>query len=185
MFKVWFYTTILSLSLLLTACSTQKQTDPQPTYKGSGIDFGGVEPRYEPINPATNNDYSIKGKTYHIVKNPTHFSQTGLATWYGDEFSGNPTAIGEYFDPNRLTAAHATLPLPSYVRVTNLTNGRQIVVRVNDRGPFKPRRIIDLSHASAKRLGISDPTTVRIDYIRVAPDGTFSVPGSIGMSKVK
>lgn len=96
-------------------------------------------------------DYEVNGKRYSIVKNPQNFRQTGLATWYDSESGGNSrTASGEPFDAYALAAAHPTLPLPSYVRVTNLSNGRQLVVRVNDRGPYTPGRIIDLTRAAAQ-----------------------------------
>lgn len=176
-------------SALLAACTTteQRQTPApqQPAYNGPVVEIGGVEPRYEPQNPGTSQDYSVNGKNYRIVKDPSNFSETGLAAWYGDEASGNRTATGETFDPDALTAAHPTLPLPSYVRVTNLANGRQLVVRVNDRGPYTPGRIIDLSRAAGDRLNISNNTRVKLDYINVAPDGTLSGPGTIGTTVAK
>ncbi|TKI05484.1 endolytic peptidoglycan transglycosylase RlpA [Martelella alba] len=178
--KQWHWIGIIGL--LLTACTTTEttQTTPAPAYNGPVVEIPGVEPRYEPYNPNTNQDYEVNGKTYHIVKNPQNFSETGLASWYGAEQRGNTTATGEPFDATALTAAHPTLPLPSYVRVTNLSNGRQVVVRVNDRGPYTPGRIIDLSQAAAERLNISNNTTVRVDFIQVAPDGTLSGPGTVG-----
>ncbi|ORM73371.1 rare lipoprotein A [Pantoea wallisii] len=176
-------------SLVLAACSTPEQqtntAPPQPAYNGPVVEIPGVEPRYEPINPSTSQDYSVNGKSYKVIKNPANYSEVGLATWYGDEAQGNRTAIGENYDPDALTAAHPTLPLPSYVRVTNLANGRQIVVRVNDRGPYTPGRIIDLSRAAGDRLNISNNTRVRVDYISVAPDGSVSGPGTIGTTVAK
>ncbi|MCH9296835.1 endolytic peptidoglycan transglycosylase RlpA [Pantoea allii] len=175
---------VVLASLVLAACSTQEpqqqSAPPQPAYNGPVVEIPGVEPRYEPVNPSTNQDYSVNGKNYRIIKNPANYSEVGLATWYGEEAQGNRTATGETFDPDALTAAHPTLPLPSYVRVTNLANGRQIVVRVNDRGPYTPGRIIDLSRAAGDRLNISNNSRVRVDYISVAPDGTLSGPGTIG-----
>lgn len=180
--KDWLW--VGAASLLLAACTTtteqQAPAPQQPAYNGPVVEIGGVEPRYEPINPATNQDYSVNGKTWRIVKDPSNYSETGLAAWYGEEANGTRTATGEMFDPEALTAAHPTLPLPSYVRVTNLANGRQLVVRVNDRGPYTPGRIIDLSRAAGDRLNMSNNTRVRIDYIKVAPDGTLSGPGTIG-----
>lgn len=177
------------VSLVLAACSTPEQqtntAPPQPAYNGPVVEIPGVEPRYEPINPSTSQDYSVNGKTYKVIKDPSRFSEVGLATWYGDEAQGNRTAIGEQYDPDALTAAHPTLPLPSYVRVTNLANGRQIVVRVNDRGPYVPGRIIDLSRAAGDRLNISNNTRVRVDYISVAPDGSVSGPGTVGTTVAK
>jgi len=176
-------------SLVLAACSTPEPQNntapPQPAYNGPVVEIPGVEPRYEPINPSTSQDYSVNGKNYRVIKDPSNYSEVGLATWYGDEARGNRTAIGESYDPEGMTAAHPTLPLPSYVRVTNLANGRQIVVRVNDRGPYTPGRIIDLSRAAGDRLNISNNTRVRVDYIKVAPDGSVSGPGTIGTTVAK
>ncbi len=101
------------------------------------------------------------------------------------ENGGNTTAIGEEFDPTAMTAAHPTLPIPSYVRVTNMATGRMLVVRVNDRGPYVPGKIIDLSQAAADRLNLSNSTKVRIDFINVAQDGTMSGPGTIGTTVAK
>ncbi|QTF09382.1 endolytic peptidoglycan transglycosylase RlpA [Brenneria izadpanahii] len=184
--KDWLWIGVLSLAL--SACTVTEQPTAPPAsnvYNGPVEEIGGVEPRYEPYNQGTLQDYTLKGRTYNIVKNPQNFSETGLATWYGEEASGNRTSIGEVFDPNALTAAHPTLPLPSYVRVTNLSNGRQLVVRVNDRGPYTPGRIIDLSKAAGDRLNISNNTKVKVDFINVAPDGTLSGPGTIGTSVAK
>ncbi|WP_168409131.1 endolytic peptidoglycan transglycosylase RlpA [Erwinia amylovora] len=177
-------------SALLTACSTDNDqqapvTQQQPAYNGPVVEIGGAEPQYEPVNPATAQDYTVNGTGYKIVKDPSNFSQTGIATSYGDEKAGNQTATGERFDANAMTAAHPTLPLPSYVRVTNLANGRMIVVRVNDRGPYTPGRIIDLSRAASDRLNTSNNTRVRIDYISVAADGSLSGPGTIGTTVAK
>lgn len=184
--KDWLW--IALASALLAACTTNEQQAPapqQPAYTGPVVEIGGVEPRYEPQNPGTSQDYSVNGKTYRIVKDPSDFSETGLASWYGEEAGNNRTATGEQYDPDALTAAHPTLPLPAYVRVTNLANGRQIVVRVNDRGPYTPGRIIDLSRAAGDRLNISNNTRVKVDYIKVAPDGTLSGPGTIGTTVAK
>lgn len=176
------------MSALLSACTLnqpEQQQEAPPAYTGPVVEIGGVEPRYEPYNPGNLQDYRVNGTTYRIVQNPDNFSETGLATWYGAEASGNRTALGEVFDPNALTAAHPTLPIPSYVRVTNLSNGRQIVVRVNDRGPYTPGRIIDLSQAAGNRLNISNNTRVRVDFIKVAEDGSLSGPGSVGTTVAK
>jgi|SRR5471030_746696 len=185
--KQWLGAVIIGL--LLSACSSddtqQQQPAPQQAYNGPVVEIGGADPRYEPYNPGTSQDYSANGKTYKIVKDPSNFSQVGLASWYGQENGGNTTAIGEEFDPNALTAAHPTLPIPSYVRVTNMANGRMLVVRVNDRGPYTPGRIIDLSQAAAERLNLTNSTKVRIDFINVAPDGTLSGPGTIGTTVAK
>jgi rare lipoprotein A len=184
--KEWLWIGIASV--MLSACSSQPpapQQQVQQAYHGPIEEIGGAEPRYEPFNPDFNQDYKANGQSYNIVKDPQNFTQTGLAAWYSEEANGNTTATGEIFDPNALTAAHPTLPIPSYVRVTNISNGRQIVVRVNDRGPYTPGRVIDLSKAAADRLNISNNTKVKIDFINVAPDGSLSGPGMLGTTIAK
>ncbi|HBK1054855.1 endolytic peptidoglycan transglycosylase RlpA [Salmonella enterica] len=169
--------------VLLAACTNdggQQQTTvaPQPAVcNGPTVEISGAEPRYEPLNPTANQDYQRDGKSYKIVQDPSRFSQAGLAAIYDAEPGSNLTASGEMFDPMQLTAAHPTLPIPSYARITNLANGRMIVVRINDRGPYGTDRIISLSRAAADRLNTSNNTKVRIDPIIVAPDGSLSGPG--------
>ncbi|ECJ2933405.1 endolytic peptidoglycan transglycosylase RlpA [Salmonella enterica subsp. enterica] len=169
--------------VLLAACTNdggQQQTTvaPQPAVcNGPTVEISGAEPRYEPLNPTANQDYQRDGKSYKIVQYPSRFSQAGLAAIYDAEPGSNLTASGEMFDPMQLTAAHPTLPIPSYARITNLANGRMIVVRINDRGPYGTDRVISLSRAAADRLNTSNNTKVRIDPIIVAPDGSLSGPG--------
>ncbi|HHW8817470.1 TPA: endolytic peptidoglycan transglycosylase RlpA [Salmonella enterica] len=169
--------------VLLAACTNdggQQQTTvaPQPAVcNGPTVEISGAEPRYEPLNPTANQDYQRDGKSYKIVQDPSRFSQAGLAAIYDAEPGSNLTASGEMFDPMQLTAAHPTLPIPSYARITNLANGRMIVVRINDRGPYGTYRVISLSRAAADRLNTSNNTKVRIDPIIVAPDGSLSGPG--------
>ncbi|EIJ5542315.1 endolytic peptidoglycan transglycosylase RlpA [Salmonella enterica] len=169
--------------VLLAACTNdggQQQTTvaPQPAVcNGPTVEISGAEPRYEPLNPTANQDYQRDGKSYKVVQDPSRFSQAGLAAIYDAEPGSNLTASGEMFDPMQLTAAHPTLPIPSYARITNLANGRMIVVRINDRGPYGTDRVISLSRAAADRLNTSNNTKVRIDPIIVAPDGSLSGPG--------
>lgn len=186
--KQWLWVGITGA--LLSACTLeapQQQAVPQqqPAYSGPVEEIGGAEPQYEPYSATANQDYNVNGKNYAIERNPQNFSQTGLAIAYDAEANGNTTATGETFDPNALSAAHPTLPIPSYVRVTNLSNGRRIVVRINDRGPFQPGRVIGLSRAAAERLNISNNTKVKVDFINVAQDGTLSGPGTIGTTIAK
>ncbi|MGI9422088.1 MAG: septal ring lytic transglycosylase RlpA family protein [Hyphomicrobiaceae bacterium] len=114
--------------------------------------------------------YTINGKRYYPKLEP-NYDRAGIASWYGDLFHGRLTANGEVYDMNRLTAAHPTLPLPSLVKVTNRSNGRQLIVRVNDRGPYAHNRIIDLSRRSAELLGFKRQGTaqVRVQYYGPAP----------------
>lgn len=120
------------------------------------------KPKSEPLSKYGNHSpYRVHGKVYRVNSNPQGFTQTGQASWYGKKFHGKKTSNQEIFDMYKLTAAHKTLPLPSYVEVTNLKNDRKVVVKVNDRGPFIGDRIIDLSYAAAKALdfvheGIAD-----------------------------
>jgi len=113
--------------------------------------------------------YEQGGRTYRVLDTSYGYDERGLASWYGEEFHGRRTSSGETFDMNALTGAHRTLPIPTYVRVTNLANGRSVVVRVNDRGPFRDpdNRIIDVSYAAAVRLDmIRDGTaTVRVQAV--------------------
>lgn len=123
-----------------------------------------------PIVSGTMRPYQIRGRWYRPAEQPG-YDETGTASWYGDQFNGRPTATGERFDMHALTAAHKTLPLPGLVEVTNLTNGRRIVVRLNDRGPFVDGRIIDLSRGSAEALGMlqTGVAEVRVRYLGPAP----------------
>lgn len=106
--------------------------------------------------------YRVNGRTYHVLQTEEGFQQTGLASWYGEKFHGHDTSNGEVFDMYQVSAAHISLPIPSFARVTNLENQRSIIVRVNDRGPFHNERIIDLSYAAAYKLGFSDKGTALV-----------------------
>ncbi|HZV83612.1 MAG TPA: septal ring lytic transglycosylase RlpA family protein [Brevundimonas sp.] len=123
-----------------------------------------------PIVAGTMRPYQVRGRWYRPEEQP-RYDETGLASWYGDQHHGRSTATGERFDMNALTAAHKTLPLPGLVEVTNVANGRRVVVRINDRGPFVDGRIIDLSRAAAESLGLvgSGVGEVRVRYLGPAP----------------
>ena len=113
--------------------------------------------------------YTVLGKSYRVMAEADGFSQEGLASWYGTKFHGNRTSSGEPFDMFRLSAAHRHLPLPIYVKVTNLTNGRATIVKVNDRGPFHSDRIIDLSYAAAVKLGFAMNPIPTVGFVRRFP----------------
>jgi rare lipoprotein A len=138
------------------AVSPRVTMDPNPP-RGGG--------RYQVGRP-----YTVRGKTYVPQEDPS-YAASGTASWYGSDFHGRRTANGEIFSANAITAAHPTLPLPSYVRVTNQDNGRSIVVRVNDRGPYVAGRIIDLSHRAAEMLGYVNigSANVKVEYAGEAP----------------
>ncbi len=135
----------LLLVILIIGCSSNKLEKKLDTLAGTASEDRAF--------------YEVFGQRYYPMTSAIGFTQKGLASWYGPKFHGNKTSIGETFDMYKMTAAHKTLPLPSKVRVTNLENGKQIVVRVNDRGPFVKDRIIDLSFAAAKALGLDKKGT--------------------------
>lgn len=145
-------------ALLLVACASR----PPPTSDGPGDrpateleQVADAVPRVEPLRRGgPNKPYEVRGVRYVPMTGDSPLSERGLASWYGRGFHGRPTANGETFDMYAMTAAHKTMPLPSYARVRNPANGAQIIVRVNDRGPFHPDRVIDLSYAAAVRLGV-------------------------------
>ena len=126
-------------------------------------------PREEPLNPYANRPYVALGRTYVPATSEAPFRQRGMASWYGREFQGNRTASGERYDMFAMTAAHPTLPIPSYARVTRLQDGRSVIVRINDRGPFLHDRIIDLSYAAAARLGLVGPGSGEVQVERILP----------------
>lgn len=124
------------------------------------------EPRSRGGNAPT---YVVFGQTYRVLQSSRGFTQTGTASWYGSKFHGHQTSNGETYDMYAMTAAHTRLPLPTYVRVTNLDNNRQVIVRVNDRGPFVGNRIIDLSYAAAHRLDMLKTGTARVRIEAIDP----------------
>ncbi len=126
-------------------------------------------PRTEPLHRYANRPYQRFGRDYTPLTSVGEFRQSGIASWYGRRFHGQPTSSGELYDMYAMTAAHPTLPIPSYARVTNLANGRSVVVRINDRGPFHSDRVIDLSYAAAWKLGIVEAGSGRVVIEAVLP----------------
>ncbi|MCS4533929.1 septal ring lytic transglycosylase RlpA family protein [Neisseria sp. CSL10203-ORH2] len=126
--------------------------------------------KVEKLNRAANMSYKVAGKRYTPRKKVSSFSQVGRASWYGKKFHGRKTSSGERYDMNEMTAAHKTLPIPSYARVTNLQNGKSVVVRINDRGPFHGKRIVDVSKAAAKRLGFMHTGTAKVRIEQIVPE---------------
>ncbi|WP_070968606.1 septal ring lytic transglycosylase RlpA family protein [Vibrio sonorensis] len=119
-------------------------------------------PQYEPYSRGGNSNYTLRGNSYTIIKNAKGFKESGIASWYGKKFHGHLTSNGEIYDMYSMTAAHKTLPIPSYVKVTNLDNNKHTIVRVNDRGPFHQGRIIDLSYAAAIKLDVVKTGTANV-----------------------
>lgn len=123
----------------------------------------------EPLHGSANLSYKVAGKRYYPNKKVENFSQTGKASWYGPGFHGRKTSNGERFDMHTMTAAHRTLPIPSYARVTNLSNGKSVVVRINDRGPFHGNRVVDVSKAAAQKLGFVGNGTANVRVEQILP----------------
>jgi len=155
-------------------------------------------PRMEPVTRAGNsNPYTVLGETYHLLPTAEGYKRVGTASWYGSKFHGRKTANGEVYDMYAMTAAHRTLPIPAYARVTNLSNQRVIVVRINDRGPFHASRIIDLSYAAALKLGFADhgtaeveievitPTSLRVEVPMPMPNVSPVVAGRLAIPEIR
>ena len=132
-------------------------------------------PRDEPLSERGNKPYAVFNVNYRPLKSAKGYRERGVASWYGKKFHGRRTSSGEPYDMYAMTAAHKTLPLPSYVRVRNLNNGKTVVVRVNDRGPFLNNRLIDLSYAAAARLGIIGTGTGVVEVEALTGDGPANV----------
>lgn len=152
-------------AVLCAACAVAPLDGP-PENPPPGIErTPDAVPRIEPIaSGGPNKPYAVAGRSYVPLTGDVSYLESGLASWYGRKFHGRRTASGEPYDMFAMTAAHRTLPIPSYARVRNPANGREVVVRINDRGPFAPGRIIDLSYAAAAKLGLLAgvaPVTVR------------------------
>jgi rare lipoprotein A len=143
---------LVAAAMLLTACVSAPRLSPLPS---------------TPV-PGTMKPYQVAGHWYYPAEQP-HYNEVGLASWYGDGYGCRLTADGEALDPHALAGAHKTLPLPSIVEVTNLETGKKIRVRVNDRGPFVPGRIIDLTHAAAEKLGVYGQGVARVRVKYVGP----------------
>jgi rare lipoprotein A len=133
-----------------------------------------AEPKAEPLHRFANRPYQVFGKDYIPLEKVAAFRQRGVASWYGKRFHGGLTSSGERYDMYAMTAAHPTLPVPSYARVTSVASGRSVVVRINDRGPFHADRAIDLSYTAAYRLGYADAGSALVDIESIVP-GTSAI----------
>ncbi|WP_418317455.1 septal ring lytic transglycosylase RlpA family protein [Piscinibacter sakaiensis] len=195
---------VLGISVVLVACASGgaqrqagKRPGPAPSWERDGppssvpADLASVPdavPMLEPFRSGTLRPYEVLGRSYRPITEDAPFNERGLASWYGRKFHGRPTAIGEPYDMFAMTAAHPTLPLPSYVRVRNPANQREIVVRVNDRGPFHPGRIIDLSYVAAWKLdllrGVAPVEIERITGSEILAGSWRREPGGDRMPQV-
>ncbi len=133
-------------------------------------------PKAEPLHRYANRQYVALGQTYIPLTQPGNYKERGIASWYGKKFHGQRTSSGETYDMYGMTAAHPTLPIPSYARVTNLANNKSVVVRINDRGPFLHDRIMDLSYIAAHKLGIVGNGSSEVEVVSIAPDSAIATP---------
>ncbi|WP_045387398.1 septal ring lytic transglycosylase RlpA family protein [Vibrio rotiferianus] len=158
-------------ALILAGCSSQKaqegryelESDVAPETPLSVEHIEDAHPKYEPYSLGGNSNYTLRGQDYKIIRDAKGFKEKGKASWYGEKFQGHLTSNGEIYDMYSMTAAHKTLPLPSFVKVTNTDNGKSTIVRVNDRGPFHEGRIIDLSYAAAFKLDVVKTGTANVE----------------------
>jgi rare lipoprotein A len=167
--------------VLVTACSS---TNKGGYYKDDGpgarapsnlASIPDARPRAEPLNKSANKPYEVFGKRYVPLASLQPFKQRGVASWYGKRFHGQKTSSGETYDMYAMTAAHPILPIPSYARVTSVKTGRQVIVRINDRGPFHGGRVIDLSYAAAYRLGLIDSGSGEVEIQSIVPGARAQV----------
>lgn len=186
-----FYLTGLAAlisTVLLTACTGGGgyfQDDGPPSGFFANSDFSNLPdavPKYEAPHRGANKPYVVGGKRYVPITGDQPMTQRGTASWYGKKFHGKKTSTGETYNMYAMTAAHKTMELPSYAKVTNLKNGRSVIVRVNDRGPFVDNRIIDLSYAAASKLGYvkNGTASVKVERIRMADIKNGKLPASSG-----
>jgi rare lipoprotein A len=184
--------TLAVAATLLGACSTGPIPRSGGYYQDDGPDetprdvsqIPDAVPRHEPLASTGNKPYTVFGVNYVPLADARDYRERGIASWYGKKFHGRRTSSGEPYDMYAMTAAHRTLPLPSYVRVTNLQNGRSVIVRVNDRGPFLHNRLIDLSYAAASRLGVIGTGTAMVEVQVVSPGAPVASPERSAVSAI-
>jgi len=166
-----------ALAALLAGCGSEPRRGGYYQNDGPGgappVDLDRIadaKPRIEPLHPRANEAYAVLGRRYAPYRSLHPYRERGIASWYGRQFHGKLTSSGERYDMYAMTAAHTILPIPSYARVTNLANGRSVVVRINDRGPFHRDRIIDLSYAAAYKLGYVKAGSARVEVEAILPE---------------
>jgi rare lipoprotein A len=154
--------------LLLNGCSTARKDGP-PSYDVDVSRIPNAVPKVEPLSRTGNKPYTVRGKRYYVMNSSKNYRERGIASWYGTKFHGHYASNGERYNMLAMTAAHKNLPLPTYVTVTNLKNNREVIVKVTDRGPFENNRLIDLSYAAAKKLGMLGHGTAPVEVRALDP----------------
>jgi rare lipoprotein A len=159
------------LSLLLSGCMATHKKDGPPPYPVDVSMIPNAVPKAEPLSRIGNKPtYTVFGKKYYVMQKRKKYVAVGIASWYGTQFHQRRTSNGELYNMLGMTAAHRNLPLPTYVQVSNLENGRKVIVKVNDRGPFNSNRLIDLSYAAAKKLGMEGRGTALVEVKALNPE---------------
>jgi rare lipoprotein A len=168
---------IVLLMMLLSSCSTKMvKRDGPPPFHVDETKIPNAVPKPEKLAKYGNMpSYKVFGKRYYTLRSSKNYEAVGTASWYGTQFHERNTSSGEPYDMLAMTAAHKTLPLPTYVEVTNLTNRRQIIVKVNDRGPFSSNRLIDLSYVAAKKLGMLGRGTAQVRIRAIDPTRSYQI----------
>jgi rare lipoprotein A len=166
----YFWLAIYAVFLLLNGCMHVHTKDGPPNYFVDETKIPNAVPRVEALSRIGNKPYyTVFGTRYYVMSNSTGYEEQGIASWYGTKFHSHHTSNGEKYDMLAMTAAHKSLPLPTYVLVTNLKNNKQVIVKVNDRGPFESNRLIDLSYVAAKKLGMLGHGTAYVDVKAIDP----------------
>ncbi|BBB15487.1 rare lipoprotein A [Candidatus Rickettsiella viridis] len=178
-FKTTLGSLLFMLILALTACSTTSsrryplRQDKPPSFRINANKIPNAVPKAEPLSKRGNpKSYVVFGRRYYVFKSARGYHATGTASWYGMKFHRFQTSNGEYYNVAGMTAAHKTLPLPTYLQVTNLRNGKKVIVKVNDRGPFVGNRLIDLSYVAAKKLDMTGSGTAPVAIRAITPGVT-------------
>jgi rare lipoprotein A len=180
-FRIFNRLILFLILLCLTACSSttsnnyryRLQEDKAPRFRINAKRIPNAKPRAEPLSKRGNpKSYVVFGRRYYVMKSARGYHARGIASWYGMKFHNFQTSNGEIYNVASMTAAHRTLPLPTYLQVTNLHNGKKIIVKVNDRGPFVDNRLIDLSYVAAKKLDIIATGTAPVSIVAITPGVT-------------
>ena len=167
--KTFFIGAFGALAFATLIATTAPHVQAGDITSAVGYQYNGASIKAERLHPSANMSYKVAGKRYSPMKKVADFSQTGRASWYGNQFHGHRTSSGEAYNMNELTAAHKTLPIPSYAKVTNLANGKSVVVKINDRGPFHSGRVMDVSRAAAAKLGFLSRGTANVRIEQIVP----------------
>lgn len=173
---------ILGLIVLLAGCAHTYKDGP-PGFNVDVTRIPNAKPKTEPLSRSGNKPYSVFGRKYFVMPSSKGYEERGIASWYGRKFHAHRTSNGERYDMLGMTAAHKSLPLPTYVQVTNLANGKKVIVKVNDRGPFLQNRLIDLSYAAAKKLGMVGHGTAYVDVKAIDPTIKVRPPSLMARAK--